>query len=321
MFEYLVYIIKFGQIPKEYFMYGLDRASANMADYMMPYSAFMALRKRKNTIHIGGQTPYSYVCLLRDKELFEWISEKYEIPTPKVIGTLQDGKLFSGNQSVSFTDYCSSLRDNSALFLKEIAGYKGNGAFAIEKKGGEYYLNGESLMLNDLVNRIPGQQTFLTQEKIVQHSAISRIYPDALNTMRVVSVVYGTDIVILGAFLRLGANGSVVDNWSAGGLAVGVKEDGSLMKWGFYKSEFGTKTDRHPNTGVIFDGYHLPYWEDAMKLVRSCHNKLSFIGVVGWDIAFTETGPVVIEGNDDFGATSLQTCTGGKKNEFLRYLS
>jgi len=319
IWDFSAYIIKYGQIPKEYFMYGLDRVAADWDDYMMPYSSFMELRKRKNTVHVGVQTPYSYVCLLRDKELFEWVSEKYEIPTPKVIGTLRDGVL-SGKETVCFIDYCSSMSENSALFLKEIAGYKGSGAFAIEKMGGKYYLNGERLGLNEILSRVPSQQAYLIQEKVVQHSAISQIYQNALNTMRVVSVIDGRDVVILGAFLRIGANGSVVDNWSIGGLAVGVNEDGTLMKWGFYRSDFGTKTDRHPNSGVIFEGYRLPYWEDAINLVKSCHSKLSFIGVIGWDIAFTENGPIIIEGNDDFGGTSLQTCTGGKKKEFLRYL-
>lgn len=318
MRDYLMYIFKYEQFPDEYFLYGLDRVSADMDDYMMPYSSFIALRQRKNTVRIGRQTPYSYVCLLRDKELFEWISEKLDIPTPKTLGKLHDG-LLSGRYSGLFADYCVSMADGSALFLKEIAGYKGSGAFAIEKKDGKLFFNGDSLEINEIMDRIPSKQTYIVQEKVVQHSAINQIYPDALNTLRVVSIVFGEDIVILGSFLRIGANGSVVDNWSHGGLAVGVNEDGTLMKWGIFKPEYGIKTDRHPNTGLIFEGYRLPYWEEAIDLVKTCHRKFSFIGAIGWDVAFTERGPIIIEGNDDFGGTSLQACTGGKRKELLKY--
>lgn len=318
LMDHVKWILRYGELPWYYYTWGMDRASANIKDFM-PYNKFMALRQRKNTIRIGAQTPYSYVCLLRDKELFEWISEKLEIPTPKLLGSLHGG-VFSGSETVPFADYCNSLADNSALFLKEKAGYKGSGIFALEKKDGKFYFNGDLLGINEIMDRIPSKQTYLIQEKIVQHAAINRIYSGSLNTMRVVSVVYGSEIVILGVFLRLGANGSVVDNWSQGGLAVGVNEDGTLMKWGLYKSDFGTKTDRHPNSGVIFEGYQLPFWEEAVNLVKSCHHKLSFIGAIGWDIAFTEDGPIVLEGNDDFGGTSLQACNGSKKKEFLKYL-
>ena len=319
LIDHIEFILKYGEMPRFYFVYGLDRVSANKDDYM-PYSSFMALRQRKNTVRIGVQSPYSYVCLLRDKELFGWISEKLEIPTPKSLGTLQDG-VFTSNRSMSFSDFCNSMEDNSALFLKEIAGYKGSGAFAIEKKGGIYYINGESVAVDEIIGRIPSRQRFIVQKRVEQHSAINKIYPDALNTVRVVSVVNGNEIVILGSLLRIGANGSVVDNWAHGGVAVGVNSDGTLMKWGLYKPSYGTKTDRHPNSGVIFEEYRLPFWEETLALVKESHRKLSCIATIGWDIAITEMGPVVIEGNDDYDGALLQACTGGKKQDFLKYYS
>ena len=88
--DYLIFVTRYGQIPRFYFVYGLDRSIATKDDYM-PYSDFMRLRQNKNTVRIGSQTSYSYVCLLRDKQLFEWISDKYKIPTPKVLGVLRGG--------------------------------------------------------------------------------------------------------------------------------------------------------------------------------------------------------------------------------------
>ena len=113
----------------------------------------------------------------------------------------------------------------------------------------------------------------------------------------------------------------MVDNWAHGGVAVGVNSDGTLMKWGLYKPSYGTKTDRHPNSGVIFEEYRLPFWEETLALVKESHRKLSCIATIGWDIAITEMGPVVIEGNDDYDGALLQACTGGKKQDFLKYYS
>ncbi len=83
------YLWKYNQLPKFYFVYGLDKKATDM-DAFMPYSLFMQLRQRKNTIRTEA-TPYSYACLLRDKELFELIAREYKIPTPKIAGVLVGG--------------------------------------------------------------------------------------------------------------------------------------------------------------------------------------------------------------------------------------
>lgn len=196
---------------------------------------------------------------------------------------------------------------------------KGSGAYSLDKRTDKFFLNETELSVDSIMEEIPDNTEYIIQKRLLQHPDLIRLYPQALNTLRVVSVIYKDDVVILGSLLRLGANGSVVDNWAHGGVAVGVNEDGTLRKWGFYKPGYGTKTDRHPNTDVKFEGYQLPYWKDIVTLVKETHTKLAFIPTIGWDIAITEEGPLVIEGNDDYDGALLQACTGGKSKVFLKY--
>lgn len=208
-----------------------------------------------------------------------------------------------------------------SLFIKEQAGNKGSGAYSLDKVDGKYYLNDKLIALEQLKNEIPSDSAFIVQNRLKQHPELSYLYPNALNTLRVVSVIYQGQVVIIGTLLRLGANGSVVDNWAHGGVAIGVKDDGKLNEWALFKPGYGTKTDRHPNSGVVFKDYQLPYWNEVIDLVKTAHWKLKEIGTIGWDIAITEDGPVIIEGNDDYDGALLQACTGGKKKEFLKYYS
>ena len=43
---------------------------------------------------------------------------------------------------------------------------------------------------------------------------------------------------------------------------------------------------------------------------------LKDIHSIGWDIAFTENGPIFIEGNDNWEITGIQATNGGMKELF-----
>ena len=316
--DYLEYVYKYGQEPKFYFVYGLDCAASNKREYM-PYPQFLRLRQQTNIVRIGNQTRYSYVCLLRDKGLFELIAREWKIPTPKIDGVLLGGAVFCDSERIEIEDYLRGLPDGTSLFIKEKSGVKGSGAYSLDKKANVYYLNEKEVSLESISGEVPDDTEYIIQKRLSQHSDMSKLYPHALNTLRVVSVIHKGEVVILGSLLRIGANGSQVDNWAHGGVAVGINKDGTHMKWGLYKPGYGTKTDKHPNTSVTFEGFQLPFWNETICLVNDTHKKLSRIPTVGWDIAITETGPIIIEGNDDYDGALLQACTGGKKKEFLKY--
>ena len=47
----------------------------------------------------------------------------------------------------------------------------------------------------------------------------------------------------------------------------------------------------------MFAGYRLPYWNEVRELVKNVHAKLPDIKSIGWDVAITENGPILVEGN------------------------
>ena len=68
------------------------------------------------------------------------------------------------------------------------------------------------------------------------------------------------------ALLRVGANGNVVDNWAAGGLAIGIDlEKGILNEYGLFKHGNGTKSPKHPDTGTVFKGFKIPYLKESLE--------------------------------------------------------
>ena len=55
--------------------------------------------------------------------------------------------------------------------------------------------------------------------------------------------------------------------------------------------------DTHPVTGKAFEGFQIPYWEEILKLTEKALRKVDGINYVGWDIAITGKGPIIVEGN------------------------
>ena len=56
----------------------------------------------------------------------------------------------------------------------------------------------------------------------------------------------------------------------------------------------------HPVTGVKIIGFKIPFWQESLQMAKDAalHNKKN--RSIGWDIAVTNDGPVLIEGNSNW---------------------
>ncbi len=77
---------------------------------------------------------------------------------------------------------------------------------------------------------------------------------------------------------------------------------------------------QHPDTGVALGDFKIPFFHDAIEMIRNLH--LFFYGVksIGWDIAITERGPVFIEGNDNREMSCHQR-NGGTRRKTIEWFS
>ena len=136
----------------------------------------------------------------------------------------------------------------------------------------------------------------LFEEFVVQHPAMAAIYPDSVNTLRMVTVLWNGVPHLVFPSIRIG-NGKQVDNLNAGGMASVIDpETGCISKPCADKE--GNVYETHPMTGTRFAGYPIPYFQEAKELVLQLACVEPRVGYVGWDIAITENGPDLIEANN-----------------------
>jgi hypothetical protein len=66
---------------------------------------------------------------------------------------------------------------------------------------------------------------------------------------------------------------------------------------GVMKADIVQRVVRHPDSGAPIEGFALPYWREVRELAITAHRTFPAMVSVGWDIAITASGPVLVEGN------------------------
>ena len=162
-------------------------------------------------------------------------------------------------------------------------------------------------MLKEHLDRHGDFDSWLVQPKLINHEDVTRISPSpALQTVRLVTYVDGNrDVRVLLAGWRLADEKAEFDNFGGSGknnvFCSIDPADGTMQKC-FMKSRhpfgFGLhEVERHPVTGQSLRGLQPPMWDEIVKLGNEA--ALAFLPsrCLGWDIAITSAGPVLIEAN------------------------
>ena len=163
-------------------------------------------------------------------------------------------------------------------------------------------------------------EALLLEEVIRQHPELDALNPSSVNTVRIVTALYKGHTLLVGGALRCGGAGSVVDNFSSGGVAYPLDmETGTVTGPGM--DHDGNRYDCHPATGARVTGFQVPFWEETVRAVRAAAGMVPKVGYIGWDVAITAEGPEFVEGNVDVpGPTLIQLGTPDAYGRLTRFL-
>ena len=164
--------------------------------------------------------------------------------------------------------------------------------------------------VNDLLCFLDGSPNIICQRVIKQHSELSRLNPTSVNTIRMLTFIFGGQVHILSSVLRMGVNGAKVDNASSGGIVCGIKPNGQLKNVAYSAS--GQKYNQHPQ-GTAFESVIIPNYEQCLSIVTSLAKRFCTVSrMISWDLAIDEIGnPMLIEFNLSLGQIDFhQLCNG-----------
>ncbi len=193
---------------------------------------------------------------------------------------------------------------HKVIFIKSAEKFGGDGVFRCT----------ETSTLN--LDEINLDEDYIIEKGLTQHDFLNRINPYCVNTLRVISLNRNGEIKIPSCLLRMSVNESYKDNASSGGIFVNYDiEKNKLSEIAIrYINLLETRYYSHPNTHFVFKDQQLPYPDRVISLVTKAAELFPDRFVIGWDVAYTPEGPVIIEGNTNPCPVEIQLALRGIRN-------
>ena len=141
----------------------------------------------------------------------------------------------------------------------------------------------------------------------------------SVNTIRIMTFANNNRSEILYAALRVGNGLCEVDNFHKGGMGVELDTKTGKLKGSAINKDLKV-FKKHPTTKTYFDKFELPFWKETKKLILDAALVNTNIKVVGWDVAITKTGPVLVEGNRRPGFDLVQVLSKKGRKDIMYHV-
>ncbi len=274
-----------------------------------------------------------YWWTLDNKLLFHYLCKAEGLPTPELLGLFDPvfGRTASGTALRTTADIARWIRDEAfdAPVLKPVEGMEGRLVLVFRGRhpdrpdtlvsldGKEFsaerlhdFLTDRASFARELPNQAlrNGTFAFLIQERVRQHPALTELVGETLCCMRIMTLTTDRgEPSIIAAVMKLQGNRSGVDNMAQGSINAWIDpRSGALGPGRRLSCQIVDGYTSVPETGKRFVDFQLPYWSETQKLILKASALVPWCRCLGWDVAVSEHGPVIIEANTRWGARLVQ---------------
>lgn len=280
--------------PDTYFRFGMflkEYSDKNKMMSFVPQDAYYRYSSDDNP---------RYHILIDDKIIFHDIMTHYGLPVPSRYFTFRGGDFRQGADLITDKEVDSIIKgiSDERIFVKRFTGGAASGVSIFIRKEKGVYIDSDGDIVNaQMIRKKYAGQDFFFEKQLIQESILSKFNPDTVNTIRVLTY---KDKVISAA-VRFGGKGSFVDNTAKGGVAVSLDiYSGMLQSYGLREYDLTHYTE-HPDSHIKFENTLVAQWPEVKALVEKTLKYLPYYKSVGFDVATTIEGPVIIEINTGAG--------------------
>ena len=215
-----------------------------------------------------------YDACMSDKIVFNRIFDKY----------LKREWIDIRNTSVK--DFEKFLKNKKTIFAKPPTDFGGHGIQKIEVKD----INDVEKLHKELLKK----KLYLIEDGIIQHKELDKLNPYAVNSFRVVTLVKDGKAHILANALRINVDDAIAIGCSDAYMR--LDESGKVCSRVI--DDVANVYEEHPIAKIKFSTVKVPFVKEAFDMALEAALVVPEVRYVGWDIAITENGPVMMEGNE-----------------------
>ena len=275
------------KINKNYILIILDMIRAGIKyqagyyDYQ-EFEFYNLNREQRKTYLTRGKNS-QIIREFNDKSKFYLIDNKENFYKGYKEFIQRDWILLNGK---NFDEFEQFLEKNKIAIVKPVDGEGGKGVEKIENINLKENRN--------LYEKLIKNKQNIVEQCILQHKKLNELYSGSVNSLRMFTFYKEGKVYFLQAILKIG-NGGVVDNFSSGGMYAYVDEKGYVYTEAIDRED--NIFAEHPISKHKIVGFKVPMFEEAVELVKEAGKVVPEVRYVGWDVAISENGPMIIEGN------------------------
>ena len=192
-------------------------------------------------------------------------------------------------------DIYSFFKEHSSVIIKPKDGDSGRGIKIVR--------DCSSLTNSEIDELISGRENSIAEQLLYNHPKLNELNESSLNTMRIITVRNGDKMDILFAGVRFGAKGCEIDNISTGGRIAPIDIANGAICGKTHTKKTVANEGTEDNDYI---GFQIPMWDELNNFLYRLTAVVPEMRYMAWDIALTEQGFVVIEGNHSSGNTVIQ---------------
>lgn len=260
--------IRHGCSPDDYFRYEFYKKS----DYER--SRFITYRRSQRLIKQYNDP--QYIKYFKEKQLF---NEKFSDFL---------GREWLDCNKASWEEFVEFVHRHKEVLMKPLDGGQGKGIYKLTES--------ELTTIDYNTNR-----HFLCEQIIQQHSIMSSLNNSSVNSVRVLTFKGQ----VIACALRIGGTGAIVDNLHSNGVCAHLDLKTGIIDNLCINNQL-EKFLYHPGSHLQLVGFRIPNWDKVIETAKAAAMVVPQVQYVGWDIAVTETGTALIEGNHDPGHDVVQ---------------
>ena len=256
---------------------------AGYTDYFL--FNFEALNDKQRSTFITRGINNAYLLKMNDSSYYHCFSDKVEFNKIFKDYLMRD---FLDLKEADADEFVSFMKKHPKVMAKPVDESGGKGVTKIEVD--------EDTDLKALYEQLKAENKTLVEEYVKQHPKMNELCPSSVNTLRIVTATKNNQTAILVRVIRMGNGINDVDNLHKGGLFTFFNEEGVINKPAIDRE--GNVFTVHPTSGVKIEGFEIPYYKEAIAMAKKAAKVIPQVGLIGFDVAITENGPCLIEGNE-----------------------
>lgn len=301
MLDLIIHKVKINTSLPDYYNFGFYKVKGQWEEK----SRYVGRRGSRYWPYENNELRYN--ALFTRKYLLKALLRGFGLPTPKLLATIGLGFEITNRKELdAFLDTLAS-----DIAIKPNSGSWGTNVLVLRNDNGHFMEVHRTWSREAIWSHIKKDfnRGFLVEERVYNTPHIQAMYPHSLNTFRVVTIkTRDNKWHVALCFLKVGTGTSTVDNIGSGGLIVALDNTGKTTH--AYDPQRLMPLTRHPDTGVALVDIQLKEYHEVLNLALEGSRKFSFMGTIGWDIASTTKGTLIIEGNLFWGITLTQVLMG-----------